>query len=373
MVLADLGAEVISVGRVGNVVMAADETPMMRLVNGRRRIDLLTRGKRSIALDLTRSEGHGVALELVDEADVLVEGSRPGVAERLGLGPETCLDRNPRLVYARVTGWGQDGPYAPTPGHDINYVALAGALEHLRRRGEPPMPPLNLLGDYGGGGMLLVIGIMSALLERSRSGLGQVVDASMIDGVALLSTLFYGLRAEDLWSDEPESNILDLGAPHYNVYETADGRYVSVGAGEPKFYRELLQRIGVDEVLVSRQGDREVWSDGKNILSVVFRQKTLREWCDLLEGTDTCFAPVLTMAEAPEHPHHKARGTFVTVDGVVQPAPAPRFSRTPSGTPGPPVAAGQHTREILVALGVDPEEVESLLATGAAAQAPRGR
>jgi alpha-methylacyl-CoA racemase len=373
MVLADLGAEVISIGRVGNVAMDADETPMMRLLNGRRTIDIITRGKRSIALELTHPDGHTVALELVDEADVLVEGSRPGVAERLGLGPETCLSRNPRLVYARVTGWGQDGPYALTPGHDINYVALAGALEHLRRRNEPPMPPLNLLGDYGGGGMLLVIGIMSALLERARSGLGQVVDASMIDGVALLSTLFYGLRAEDLWSDEPESNILDLGAPHYNIYETADGRYVSVGAGEPKFYRELLRRIGVDEVLVSRQGDEEAWSEGKDLLAVAFRQKTLREWCDLLEGTDTCFAPVLTMAEAPEHPHHKARGTFVTVDGVVQPAPAPRFGRTPSGTPGLPIAAGQHTREILVGLGVGPEEVESLLATGAAAQAPRSR
>ena len=372
MVLADLGADVISVGRVGNVAMDTNETPMMRLLNGRRAIDLTTRGKRSIVLDLTHPDGHAVALELVDRADVLVEGSRPGVAERLHLGPETCLDRNPRLVYARVTGWGQDGPYAPTPGHDINFVALAGALDHLRRRGQAPMPPLNLLGDYGGGGMLLVVGIMGALLERSRSGLGQVVDAAMIDGVALLSTLFYGLRAEDLWSDEPESNILDLGAPHYNIYETADGRYISVGAGEPKFYRELLQRIGLDQTLVSEQGDQSVWSDGKDILSETFKQKTLREWCDLLEGTDTCFAPVLTMAEAPEHPHHKARGTFVTVDGVVQPAPAPRFSRTPSATPGPPVAAGQHTREILVALGVGPEEVESLLASGAAAQAASG-
>ena len=372
MVLADLGADVISVGRVRNVAMDANETPMMRLLKGRRAIDLVTRGKRSIALDLTHPDGHAVALELVDRADVLVEGGRPGVAERLRLGPETCLRRNPRLVYARVTGWGQDGPYAPTPGHDINYVALAGALDHLRRRGQPPMPPLNLLGDYGGGGMLLLVGIMGALLERSRSGLGQVVDASMIDGVALLSTLFYGLRAEDLWSDEPESNILDLGAPHYNIYETADGRYVSVGAGEPKFYRELLQRIGVDQTLVSQQGDQSAWSDGKDILSETFKQKTLREWCDLLEGTDTCFAPVLTMAEAPEHPHHKARGTFVTVDGVVQPAPAPRFSRTPSETPGPPVAAGQHTREILVALGVGPDEVESLLASGAAAQAASG-
>ncbi len=369
MVLADLGADVISVGRVGNVAPDADETPMTRMLKGRRRIDLVTRGKRAVAVDLTHPDGLTVALELIDQADVVVEGSRPGVAERLGLGPETCLDRNPSLVYARVTGWGQDGPYAPAPGHDINYVALAGALEHLRRRGEPPMPPLNLLGDYGGGGMLLVIGIMGALLERSRSGLGQVVDAAMVDGVALLSTLFYGLRAEGLWSDEPETNILDLGAPHYNVYETADGRYVSVGAGEPRFYRELLRRIGVDQTLVSQQGDRDTWADGKELLAATFKQRTLREWCDLLEGTDTCFAPVLTMAEAPQHPHHLARGTFVTVDGVVQPAPAPRFSRTPSGAPGPPVVAGQHTREVLVAWGVDPDEVESLLGSGAVAQA----
>jgi len=370
MVLADLGADVVWVARAQDVAAGPDESGMERLLRGHRLIDLVTRGKRSVAVDLKHPEGLGTALRMVEHADVVIEGSRPGVAERLGLGPDRCLGRNPRLIYARVTGWGREGPYARTPGHDINYVALAGALEHLRRAGAAPMPPLNLLGDYGGGGMLLVVGIMSALLERARSGQGQVVDAAMVDGVALLMTLFYGLRAEQLWSDEPGANILDLGAPHYNVYETADGRYVAVGAGEPQFFRELLRRLDLDEAMADRQGEPEAWRAGKELLAATFKKKTLEEWCRLLEGTDTCFAPVLTMAEAPEHPHHVARGTFLEVDGIVQPAPAPRFSRTPASVPGSPVVAGQHTVDALVEWGVEPAEVQSLLGAGAIRQGP---
>jgi alpha-methylacyl-CoA racemase len=280
-----------------------------------------------------------------------------------------CLERNPRLVYARITGWGQDGPYARTPGHDINYVALAGALDPLRRGGEPPAPPLNLLGDYGGGGMLLVAGILSALFERACSGLGQVVDASMIDGVALLTTLFHGMRAEGLWSDVPGSNVLDLGAPFYNVYETADGRYVTVGCGEPQFYAELLERLSLGDELLHQQSDPATWPDGKDRLAGVFKTKRLDEWRELLEGTNTCFAPVLTLAEAPAHPHNIARRTFTEVDGVVQPAAAPRFSRTPAALTTPPAPAGQHTTEVLLEWGFSRAEVDALLDTGAVGQA----
>jgi alpha-methylacyl-CoA racemase len=347
---------------------------MDRLFQGRRRIDLVTRGKRSVAVDLKHPEGRRLGLGLVERADVLVEGNRPGVAERLGLGPDVCLQRNPALVYARMTGWGQEGPYAQTPGHDINYVALAGALEHLRRPGQAPMPPLNLLGDYGGGGMLMVAGVLAALFERSRSGRGQVVDAAMVDGVALLTSLFYGLRAEGLWSDEPASNVLDLGAPHYNVYETADGRYVTVGAGERPFYAELLRRLGLDGELLAGQTDPGRWPAARDRLAEVFRTRTQQEWCALLEGTDTCFAPVLSFAEAPNHPHHVARGAFVEVEGVVQPAPAPRFDRTPASPPGPPVRAGDHTVAALVDWGFDRVEVDLLLEQGAIAQStPVGR
>lgn len=370
MVLADLGAEVVSVSRVEAVAAGDAESGMERMLKGHRRIDLVTRGKRSVAIDVKRPEGLAAVLRLADRADVLVEGNRPGVAERLGLGPDVCLGRNPGLVYTRITGWGQDGPYAPTPGHDINYISLAGPFEHFRRPGEAPMPPLNLLGDYAGGGMLLVVGVLSALFERVRSGRGQVVDAAMVDGVGLLSTLFHGLRAEGLWSDQPGTNILDLGAPHYNVYETSDGRYVSVGAGEPQFYRELLRRLGLDEDLASMQGDQHRWAGTRQRLAEVFRTRTRDEWCALLEGTDTCFAPVLSMAEAPAHPHHVARGSFVEVDGVVQPAPAPRFARTPAAAPGPPVRAGQHTEQVLRDWGFTADEIDALLAAGTVAQAP---
>jgi alpha-methylacyl-CoA racemase len=378
MVLADLGAEVVRVVRPGDVAAedaagAEDgaDSGTERMIHGRRRVDLVTRGRRSIAVDLKHPDGRATVLRLAERADVLIEGFRPGVAERLGVGPEVCLERNPRLVYARITGWGQDGPYAQTPGHDINYVALTGALDPLRRRaGDPPAPPLNLLGDYGGGGMLLLVGILSALLERAGSGRGQVVDASMVDGVALLTTLIHGMRAEGLWSDEePGKNVLGLGAPFYNVYRTADGRYVTVGSGEPQFYAELLERLGLREELLPRQAEPEAWEADRERLAEVFRSKPLAEWRTLLEGTDTCFAPVLTLAEAPEHPHHAARGTYTEIDGVVQPAPAPRFSRTPADRPEPPAAAGQHTERVLADWGFGADEVEALLNAGAVRQA----
>jgi alpha-methylacyl-CoA racemase len=378
MLLADLGADVVRIARTDDVERAAEETGTEeateetgteRLVSGHRRMDLLARGRRSVAIDLKRPEGVAVALRLVDRADVLVEGFRPGVAERLGVGPDVCLDRNPGLVYARITGWGQDGPYAHVPGHDLNYVALAGALDPLRRDDGAPSPPLNLLGDFGGGGMLLVVGILSALVERSRTGRGQVVDAAMVDGVALLTTLFHGLRAEGLWSDRPGTNVLDLAAPFYNVYETADARYVTVAAGEPKFYAELLARLGLDE-LREHQTDPSTWPEAKARLAAVFRTKTRDEWCELLEGTDTCFAPVLSLADAPRHSHNVERGTFVEVDGIVQPAAAPRFSRTPASVGDPPAAAGAHSVDVLVDAGFATDEVDALLAAGVVARAP---
>lgn len=349
MILADLGADVARVARPGTAV-AGDATPEQRMISGQRRIDPLLRGRRTVAVDLKDPAGRSAVLALTDRADVLIEGYRPGVAERLGIGPDDCLKRNPRLIYARITGWGQHGPLSDVPGHDINYVALTGALDALRHGDqEPPAPPLNLLGDYGGGGMLLVTGILAALVERASSGRGQVVDAAMTDGVALLTTLLHGMRAEGLWGP-PGTNVLDLGAPFYNVYTTADGRHLTVGCGEPKFYAELLARLDLpaDEraELLRGQAQPRTWPDGKKRLAAVFRGKTLSQWREVLEGTDTCFAPVLTLEEAPEHPHHSARGTFVTIDGVTQPAPAPRFSRTPARTPAPPPPAGADTGSI---------------------------
>lgn len=374
MVLSDLGADVIRVVRISDAAVGQPpdgESATQRMIRGRRTIDLVNRGRRSIAVDLKHPDGRAAVLRLIDRADVLLEGFRPGVAERLGLGPDACAALNPRLVYARISGWGREGPYASTPGHDINYVALAGALDPLRRGGLPPAPPLNLLGDYGGGGMLIVVGILSALVERSVSGRGQVVDASMIDGVALLTTQFHGMRAEGLWSDDPGSNVLDLGAPFYNVYETADGRYVTIGCGEPQFYAELLDRIGLGAEkaeLLRGQAEPSTWPDGKARLAAVFKGRPLADWCALLEGTNTCFAPVLTLAEAPGHPHNVAHGTFTVIDGVVQPAPAPHFSRTPAEAPEPPAAPGQQTTEALLDWGFSNAEVDALLAESAVVQ-----
>jgi len=351
MMLADLGADVLRVDRAQNVHGGDPAHPPF---------DLLNRGRRSVGVDLKRPEGVETVLRLAASADVLLEGFRPGVMERLGLGPDVCAARNPRLVYGRMTGWGQDGPLAQAAGHDINYIALAGALHPIGRRGEPPVPPLNLVGDFGGGGMLLAFGVVCALVERQRSGKGQVVDAAMVDGAAALMAMFYGLRHGGFWSEERGANLLDTGAHFYDVYETADGKYVSIGSIEPQFYAELLRLTGLDGAGLPRQMDRAHWPELKKQLAHVFKTRTRDEWCRIMEGTDVCFAPVLTMSEAPEHPHLRHRGTYVTVAGAVQPAPAPRFSRTPGEIARPPAHAGQHTDEALRAWGFSDEEIRRL-------------
>jgi alpha-methylacyl-CoA racemase len=329
---------------------------------------VLNRGRRSVALDLKHPDGVETLLTLVESADALIEGFRPGVCERLGFGPEVCLARNPKLVFGRMTGWGQDGPYAQMAGHDINYIALAGALEPIGRAGQRPLPPLNLVGDFGGGGMLLAFGVVCALLEAQRSGEGQVVDAAMVDGAAVLMTMFHAFRAMGIWNDERGTNLLDTGAYFYEVYETADGKYVSIGSLEPQFYATLLDKLGLaDDPEMPRQHDRSQWPAMKERFAEIFRTKTRDEWCELLEGTDACFAPVLSMAEAPHHPHNEHRGTFVTRNGVVQPAPAPRFSRTPAEIQRPPAFPGQHTDEALVEWGFDPDRVAELRRAGAIA------
>jgi len=357
MALADMGADVIRVDRAGSVRGGDPASPPPTIWD---------RGRRSIGVDLKNPEGVGVVLRLVEEADALIEGFRPGVTERLGIGPDTCLDRNPRLVYGRMTGWGQDGPYASAAGHDINYIALAGALEPIGRRGEAPVPPLNLVGDFGGGGMLLALGVCAALVDAGRSGEGQVVDAAMVDGAALLTTMFHAFRAMGAWNPERGTNLLDTGAHFYDVYETADHRYVSVGAIEPQFYAELLQRTGlVDDPDFAVQMDRARWPHLKDKIAAVFATRTRDEWCELMEHTDVCFAPVLSLGEAPLHPHNVARGTFTEVAGVVQPAPAPRFSRTPGAIQRPPAHAGQHTDEALADWGFGADEVARLRDVGA--------
>jgi alpha-methylacyl-CoA racemase len=351
MLLADLGAEVLRVDRP-----AAARTGWPTV---------LARGRRSVAVDLKHPDGAGVVLDLVAAADALVEGFRPGVAERLGIGPDACLARNPRLVYGRVTGWGQEGPWRQAAGHDIDYIALAGALHPVGPAGGPPVPPLNLVGDFGGGGMLLAFGVVAALLERGRSGAGQVVDAAMVDGAALLTTQFHELLAAGLWHERRGSNLLDGGAPFYGVYETADGRHLAVGALEPQFYAELLRRLGLDAGDLPDQLDRDGWPLLRERLAALFRTRTLDEWSELLAGTDACVAPVLGLGEAPAHPHNRARGTFVDVGGVVQPAPAPRFGRTPCDPPTPAAHPGEHTDQALTDWGVPAERVARLRATGA--------
>ena len=323
MMLSDMGAEVLRIDRADKVRSPG--------VSG----DLLARGRRSIGIDLKSPKGVEVALKLIDKADVLFEGFRPGVMERLGLGPEPCLTRNPGLIYGRMTGWGQDGPMASAAGHDINYIALAGALEPMGRKGDKPYAPLNLVGDFGGGGLILAFGIACAIIERQRSGKGQVVDAAMVDGAAVLMAMFHSMNSVGFWQPERGTNLLDSGAHFYDVYECKDGKFISIGSIEPQFYAELLERTGMDVDALGPQMDRTRWEANKETVEAVFRTKTRDEWCAELEGTDVCFAPVLSMSEAPEHPHNKSRGTFVERDGVVQPAPAPRFSRTEPGIQGP--------------------------------------
>jgi alpha-methylacyl-CoA racemase len=354
MLLADLGADVIRIDRAASVNAMGVTDPSTPPA------DILARGRRSVAVDLKHPDGVATVLDLVAGADALIEGFRPGVMERLGLGPDECRARNPRLVYGRMTGWGQDGPYASAAGHDINYIALAGALEPLGRAGEQPTPPINLIGDFGGGGMMLAFGICAALVEAARSGKGQVVDAAMVDGAASLMTMTWSFKHMGLWHDERGTNMLDTGAHFYDTYETADGKYVSIGSIEPQFYAELLRLTGLEGEDLPRQMDRDAWPQLKERLAAVFRTKTRDEWCALMEHTDVCFAPVLTMDEAPQHPHIAHRGTFTEVAGLTQPAPAPRFSRTPGEIARPPAHAGQHTNEVLAEWGVSAARIAEL-------------
>ena len=354
MMLADMGADVLRVDRAQAVSPGAS--------SGGPSPDLLARGRRSVGVDLKNPDGVETVLRLVEKADALIEGFRPGVTERLGIGPDDGLARNPRLVYGRMTGWGQEGPYAQAAGHDINYISLAGCLGHIGRKGEAPVPPLNLIGDFGGGGMLLAFGIACALFESGRSGKGQVVDAAMVDGSAVLMTMFHGFLASGFWSAERGTNLLDTGSHFYDVYECADGEYISLGSIEPQFYAELLRLSGLD---LPNQMDRSNWPAMKEQVAAAFKTKTRDEWCSIMEHTDVCFAPVLSIPEAVAHPHNVARSTFVEVAGVTQPAPAPRFSRTPGEIQRPPSVPGQHTDEALADWGIPASDVAKLREAGA--------
>jgi alpha-methylacyl-CoA racemase len=351
MMLADMGAEVLRIDRLGAADLGLPVEP---------RFSVLHRGRRSVALDLKQPAAIDAVKRLVARADALIEGFRPGVMERLGLGPDECLAANPRLVYGRMTGWGQEGPMAAAAGHDINYIALSGVLHSIGRRGSAPVPPLNLVGDFGGGGMYLAFGVVCALLEAGRSGRGQVVDAAMVDGAASLAAAVFGLRAKGMWNDERGDNILDSGAPWYDVYETQDGKYVAIGSIEGRFYGDLLRLTGLTGEALPPQWDKARWGELRARFTEVFKQKTRDEWGRIMEGSDVCFAPVLSMAEAPAHPHNRARGTFVEVDGVPQPGPAPRFSRTPGAIGRPPAAPGQHTEEALRDWGFSAGELADL-------------
>jgi alpha-methylacyl-CoA racemase len=354
MMLADMGAEVIRIDqkrKAGAPASAFFSHP---------RYDVLARGRRSLALDLKKPAGTRVALSLIAKADALLEGFRPGVMERLGLSPETCLQSNPKLVYGRMTGWGQHGPLAAAAGHDINYVALTGALSAIGRPGTPPAVPLNLVGDFGGGAMMMAFGLLCGILEAQRSGRGQVIDAAMTDGAALLAAAMYGFKADGQWSNERSSNMLDGGAPYYDTYTCADGKHIAIGAIEPQFYALLRERLGLNDPAFDHQNDRSRWPELKRRLAEVFATRTRDQWCELLEGSDACFAPVLDWDEAPRHPHNRERAVFTTVDGVLQPAPAPRFSRTPGTVKTPPVAPGEHSVAILKDCGMSDSEIEAL-------------
>jgi alpha-methylacyl-CoA racemase len=352
MMLSDMGAEVLRIDRAERVEGGEHSAPPP--------LDFLARGRRSVGLDLKSPDGVELLLKLVESADVILEGFRPGVMERLGAGPEACLARNPQVIFGRMTGWGQEGPLAQVAGHDINYIALAGALEPIGRRGEKPLPPLNLVGDFGGGGMLLAYGIACALIERARSGKGQVVDAAMVDGAATLMTFFHAAQQAGWWKPERGANLLDGGAHFYDTYETSDGKYISIGALESKFYAELIEKLGLESEDLPDQMDRSHWAEQQERFSALIKTRTRDAWCEIFEGTDACFAPVLSLEEASEHPHLRERGTFVEVAGALQPGPAPRFSRTPCQISGPPPHAGQHTDEALADWGVPAVEIARL-------------
>jgi len=357
MLLADMGADVLRVDRPGQ---SATGVPAA--------VDVLRRGRRSAIVDLRSPAGVAVVLDLVKSADVLIEGYRPGVTERLGVGPRDCWAVNPRLVYGRMTGWGQQGPLAQTAGHDIGYVALTGALHAIGRKGAPPTPPLNLVGDFGGGSTYLVMGVLAAIFEASHSGRGQVVDAAIVDGASSLTALLHGMMAAGMWRDEPASNALDSGTPWYDVYETSDGRYIAVGAIEPAFYAVLMQTLGLDAD-ESQRSDPSCWAQLRARIAAVFATRTRDDWARVFADTDACVAPVLSLTEAPAHSHLAARGTFVDVGGVQQPAPAPRFSRTPSGTPTAPDEPGAHTRDALRDWGI--QKIDELLTSGVVSQSDR--
>ena len=352
MMLSDMGAEVIRVNRTNETSRSAD---------------VLARGRKSIAVNLKETRGKALILELCKSADAIFEGFRPGVTERLGLGPDECMAVNPKLVYGRMTGWGQDGPLALAAGHDINYISLAGALHAIGPKGGKPVPPLNLVGDFGGGGMLLAFGLVCAILEAQKSGKGQVVDAAMVDGAAILMAIFFTQLSTGFFRDQRGSNLLDSGAHFYDTYETSDGKFISVGSIEPQFYALLLEKAGLDIDEFSSQMDQSRWPDYKDKITEVFKSRTRDEWCDLMEGSDVCFAPVLSLSEVHEHPHNKSRDTFVELAGLMQPAPAPRFSRTSAelshGARGP----GEDTRSVLAELGYSSDETDSLFKAGVVA------
>ena len=351
MMLADMGADVLLVDR--------PEDP--RLGFGReRRFDVMMRGRRSVTLDLKSKDGVAAALQLAGKADAIIEGFRPGVMERLGLGPDLLLARNPKLVYGRMTGWGQDGPMAQRAGHDINYIALTGVLNAIGRKGQAPVPPLNLVGDFGGGGMLLAFGIACGIVEAQRSGKGQVIDAAMVDGASVLATMFSGMLASKVWSEVRGENILDTGSPWYDVYETSDGKHMSVGAIEPKFYAALVEGLGLAGEALTRQNDRAGWPQLRARFTAIFKSKTRAQWTEVFAGADACVAPVLTFSEARAFPHNAGRGTFTEVGGIPQPAPAPRFSRTPGTIRGAPPERGHQGRQALADWGFSADQVAAL-------------
>ena len=359
MLLADMGAEVIRIDRAANV--GKEPRPPATATT--------LRSRRNIALDLKKPEAVEVALDLIAKADILIEGFRPGVMERLGLGPDVACARNSKLVYGRMTGWGQDGPIAHTAGHDINYIAVTGVLHAIGTKAGGPVPPLNMIGDFGGGALYMAIGVLAAYIEAQRSGKGQVVDAAMVEGAASLMTPTFGYMAAGQWIEEREANRLDGGCHHYNVYETKDGKHICIGSNEPQFYALMLKTVGLGDARdLPEQTDRTQWPAMRKRLAAIFKTKTRSEWTEIMEQIDVCFAPVLSMSESMSHKQNVARGTFVEVDGVKQPGPAPRFSRTPSAITRGPAHAGEHSREILADWGVEGARIEALLAKGAVKQ-----
>ena len=352
MMLSDMGAEVIRVDRLNQK-------------GSGHRANVLFRGRKSVAVDLKNPLGVETALELIDKADILIEGFRPGVMERLGLGPEVCAKRNPRIIYGRMTGWGQEGPLSQAAGHDINYISVAGALGSMGYPDRPPTPPLNLIGDFGGGAMYLLSGVLAALIERSTSGLGQIIDAAMTDGTASLLSPFFGMMAMNMWTPDRYKNRLDGGAFYYGSYECRDGKHISIGSLEPQFYALLLAKCEITDEIFEDQLDQEAWPDKRTKMEAIFKTKTRHEWCEIMEGTDVCFAPVLDLEEAPYHPHNRKRETYVEFEGVTQPAPAPRFSRTKSSISSSAALVGENTDEILTTWGFSDKKITSLKKEGA--------